>query len=117
MQLANYLFFTTECEAALSFYAECGLCRVATSMRHEDPGIPVGQRNNGGQGDARRLLELLQAASALPLTDDEQITYDGLIADLLSVDGWTEELLAGFEGQGTEKRVRAFLMTQRHHVA
>lgn len=41
MQLANYLFFTAQCEAALAFYAECGLGRVTTLMRHGDHGIPV----------------------------------------------------------------------------
>lgn len=41
MQLANYLFFTTECEAALSFYADCGLGRVTTLMRHGDHAIPA----------------------------------------------------------------------------
>lgn len=41
MLLANYLFFTTECEAALAFYTECGLGRVTTLMRHGDHGVPV----------------------------------------------------------------------------
>lgn len=41
MQLANYLFFTTQCEAVLTFYAECGLGRVTTLMRHGDHGIPI----------------------------------------------------------------------------
>jgi PhnB protein len=39
MQLANYLFFTTECEAALDFYTKCGLGRVTTLMRHGDNGV------------------------------------------------------------------------------
>src|SRR5436305_1021824 len=41
MQLANYLFFTTQCEAALAFYTACGLGRVTTLMRHGDGGIPI----------------------------------------------------------------------------
>ncbi len=41
MQLANYLFFTTQCEAALAFYTECGLGQVTTLMRHGDHGIPI----------------------------------------------------------------------------
>ncbi|AYG66279.1 MULTISPECIES: VOC family protein [unclassified Rhizobium] len=41
MQLANYLFFTTQCEAALDFYTECGLGRVTTLMRHGDHGMPL----------------------------------------------------------------------------
>ncbi len=34
MQLSNYLFFTTMCEPALTFYTECGLGRVVEIMRH-----------------------------------------------------------------------------------
>lgn len=41
MQLANYLFFTTQCEAALSFYTECGLGQVTVLMRHGDLDIPL----------------------------------------------------------------------------
>ncbi len=62
------------------------------------------------------LLGLLDAASALPLTDEEIDTYDGLLMDLSPSGGWSEDKLEAFEGQGTEKRVRAFLMTLRHHV-
>ncbi|ARM15515.1 MULTISPECIES: VOC family protein [Rhizobium] len=41
MQLANYLFFTTQCDAALTFYTECGLGAVTMVMRHGDHGIPL----------------------------------------------------------------------------
>ena len=41
LQLANYLFFTTSCEEALVFYAECGLGRVTEMKRHGDKGMPV----------------------------------------------------------------------------
>ena len=41
MQLSNYLFFTTTCEDALAFYAECGLGRVAEILRHGENGLPV----------------------------------------------------------------------------
>lgn len=34
MQLANYLFFTSNCEQALAFYAQCGLGRVVEMKRH-----------------------------------------------------------------------------------
>ena len=34
MQLANYLFFTTQCEPALEFYARCGLGRFTVVARH-----------------------------------------------------------------------------------
>jgi len=41
VELSNYLFFTTTCEAALAFYAECGLGRVVEIVRHGDRGMPV----------------------------------------------------------------------------
>jgi PhnB protein len=41
MQLANYLFFTTMCEAALDFYTRCGLGKVTTLVRYGDNGLPV----------------------------------------------------------------------------
>lgn len=41
MQLANFLFFTTTCDQALAFYAECGLGRVTHTVRHGEGGTPV----------------------------------------------------------------------------
>jgi len=41
MLLSNYLFFTTHCEPALAFYAQCGLGRVVAMARHGDGGAPV----------------------------------------------------------------------------
>jgi PhnB protein len=41
MQLSNYLFFTDRCEAALDFYAACGLGRVTQLLRHGQGGLPV----------------------------------------------------------------------------
>ncbi|HWT60181.1 MAG TPA: VOC family protein [Rhizobium sp.] len=41
MQLANYLFFSTGCEEALAFYAECGLGRVTLLKRHGADEMPV----------------------------------------------------------------------------
>jgi PhnB protein len=41
MQLSNYLFFTTNCEDALAFYAECGLGRVADVLRYGENGMPA----------------------------------------------------------------------------
>ena len=35
MQLANYLFFTTSCEAALAFYTHCGLGKVTDVKRYD----------------------------------------------------------------------------------
>ena len=42
MQLSNYLFFTTNCEAALAFYAECGLGRIVDMLRYGENGMPAG---------------------------------------------------------------------------
>src|SRR6266581_2523721 len=41
MQLSNYLFFTTNCEDALAFYAECGLGRVVDMLRYGENGMPA----------------------------------------------------------------------------
>lgn len=41
MELANYLFFTTGCEAALAHYTACGLGRVVALVRH-GPGPMAG---------------------------------------------------------------------------
>lgn len=49
MQLANYLFFTTQCEAALAFYTACGLGRVTTLMRHGEQGIPIASETLRGK--------------------------------------------------------------------
>jgi PhnB protein len=35
MLLANYLFFTTTCEAALAFYTRCGLGKVTDVKRYD----------------------------------------------------------------------------------
>jgi PhnB protein len=41
MQLANYLFFTTQCDAALDFYTKCGLGRVTLLVRHGNNGMTL----------------------------------------------------------------------------
>lgn len=41
MQLSNYLFFTLQCEKALSFYAGCGLGRVTALLRHGEGAMPL----------------------------------------------------------------------------
>jgi len=41
MQLANYLFFTTDCEEALAFYTACGLGQITELKRHGADGVPV----------------------------------------------------------------------------
>src|SRR5262245_52779378 len=41
MLLSNYLFFTTTCEQALAFYAQCGLGKVTQMMRYGVDGMPA----------------------------------------------------------------------------
>ncbi len=41
VRLSNYLFFTNQCEPALTFYTECGLGHVAAITRFGDGGRPV----------------------------------------------------------------------------
>ena len=41
MQLSNYLFFTTTCDQALDFYAQCGLGRVVEVLRYGVDGMPA----------------------------------------------------------------------------
>ena len=38
MLLANYLFFTTACEAALAFYTHCGMGKVTEIKRYDVEG-------------------------------------------------------------------------------
>ena len=54
VQLTNYLFFTTQCEAALDFYAACGLGKIVTLVRHGDMGMPV--RNAAMRGKVMHSL-------------------------------------------------------------
>ena len=49
MQLANCLFVTTQCEAALDFYTACGLGRVTALMRHGDHGVPLASEGMRGK--------------------------------------------------------------------
>ena len=39
--LAPYLFFTTQCEQALTFYTACGLGAVSEVLRHGEIGMPA----------------------------------------------------------------------------
>lgn len=48
MQLSNYLFFTTTCDQALDFYAQCGLGQVVEVLRYGVDGMPV--RNEAMRG-------------------------------------------------------------------
>ncbi len=41
MQLSNHLFFTTTCDEALDFYAQCGMGHVVEVLRYGVGGMPV----------------------------------------------------------------------------
>lgn len=49
MQLSNYLFFTTHCEAALNFYMQCGLGSIVELWRYGDNGMPVPNESMRGK--------------------------------------------------------------------
>jgi len=41
MQLANYLFFRTQCEDALAFYERCGMGKATVFLRYGVDGSPA----------------------------------------------------------------------------
>jgi PhnB protein len=47
MQLSNYLFFTSDCEAALEFYTRCGLGRVVALKRYGEGGVATNEAMRG----------------------------------------------------------------------
>ena len=47
-QLSTYLFFITDCEPALTFYAACGLGVITELRRHGENGAPI--RNEAMRG-------------------------------------------------------------------
>jgi PhnB protein len=49
MRLAPYLFFTTQCEEALTFYADCGLGTTSEVLRHGENGMPVHREDMRGR--------------------------------------------------------------------
>jgi PhnB protein len=44
MKLANYLFFTSQCQQAMSFYTACGLGKVVEIKYLEESSTPVPNR-------------------------------------------------------------------------
>ena len=70
MQLSNCLFFTTNCEQALAFYAECGLGRIVDMLRYGEHGMPAGSAAMRGkimharfEGPGRAVLCLRQSTT------------------------------------------------------
>lgn len=104
MQMSNYLFFTTQCEAALAFYTACGLGKVTEINHHsaagsmqgkvlhakfEGPGIQFYASDND---DA----EPMRGSSHILMMDDTQATTDlfarlaegGTITTPLGIQPW-----------------------------
>jgi len=61
MKFTPYLYFRGECEAALAFYAECGLGAVSELMRFAD--TPAGQQ--AGADWQQRIMHCLFAGDAV----------------------------------------------------
>lgn len=88
MQLANYLFFTTQCEQALAFYTACGLGRVTLLIRHGADGIPLAEDSMRGMVMHARFegpgvlffasdnhdAELMRGSAHMLVTDDRDST-------------------------------------------
>jgi PhnB protein len=49
LQLSNYLFFTTTCEEALSFYTRCGLGKITEIKRYGANGLPASNEKLRGK--------------------------------------------------------------------
>jgi len=49
LDLAPYLFFRSGCEAALAFYASCGLGRTRELLRYGERGLPMPNEAMRGQ--------------------------------------------------------------------
>jgi len=95
MQLANYLFFTDQCEAALDFYTKCGLGQVSALMRHGDHGVPLASESMRGKVMHSRFegpgllffasdnhdAEPMRGSAHMLIMDD-RATTDGLFATL-----------------------------------
>lgn len=96
MQLANYLFFSTGCEEALAFYAECGLGRITQLKRHGAGGMSVASEAMRGKVMHARFegpgilffasdnhdAEPMRGSAHIVITDDRDST-DRLFARLV----------------------------------
>jgi len=110
MVLSNYLFFTTSCEQALSFYTECGLGRVTQLMRYGANGMPVPVEAMRGKVMHARFegpgvlfhasdnddAEPMRGSAHLLITDDRaeterlfaRLAEDGVITTPLGIQVW-----------------------------
>ncbi|TYL83965.1 VOC family protein [Bradyrhizobium cytisi] len=104
MQMSNYLFFTTHCEAALAFYAACGLGKVTEVMRHgaagpmqgkilharfEGPGIQFYASDNDDAEPMRGSAHHLMMDDAQETTDlFARLAEGGTITTPLGIQPW-----------------------------
>ena len=99
MQLTNYLFFTTHCEAALDFYTACGLGQIVTMVRHGDLGMPV--RNEAMRGKVMHsLFEGPGARFFASDNDDAEPMRGSAMMFELDDRAQTERLFAGLAAGG-----------------
>lgn len=104
MQMSNYLFFTTHCEAALAFYAACGLGKVTEIKRHgaagpmrgkilhakfEGPGIQFYASDNDDAEPMRGSAHILMMDDAQATTDlFARLAKGGTITTPLGIQPW-----------------------------
>ncbi|WP_316862694.1 hypothetical protein [uncultured Cohaesibacter sp.] len=62
-------------------------------------------------------LVLLNEVEKLPLTPEERSAFEEFGEEVTPESGWTMDLLLAYEQGGFERRLRAFLMSLRHHIA
>jgi PhnB protein len=120
MRLFNYLFFTTTCEAALAFYAACGLGKATVYLRHGDSGMPLANPAMRGKIMHARFdgpgicfyasdnddAEPMRGSAHIIMLDDRQMTAD-LFATMSAGGSVTTPLAAqpwgDFYGKFTDK--------------
>ena len=102
--MSNYLFFTTQCEAALAFYAACGLGQVTEIKRHGESGPMQGKIMHAKfEGPGIRFYasdnddaEPMRGSAHILMMDDTQATTDlfarlaegGTITTPLGIQPW-----------------------------
>jgi PhnB protein len=104
MQMSNYLFFTTRCEAALAFYTVCGLGQVTEIKRRSEAGPMQGKIMHAKfAGPGIRFYasdnddaEPMRGSAHILMMDDTQATTDlfarlaegGTITTPLGIQPW-----------------------------
>ena len=120
MQLSNYLFFTTNCEAALAFYAECGLGRIVDMLRYGENGMPAGSaamrgkimhaKFEGPGGVTNWELSAARANSARAVLASEGIDSDRIFQ--VSGKAGSDPLLPDDPYASANRRISILLMSE-----